>query len=113
MTLLGGEAGLSKRLLVEVRRFGEPVVDPGVHYPDPVSDQLHPVDPYLEVVVMAQRLDLLLRALNQEEAAELRALRLEDRCVETLDLAILGKALEVAPCLVEQVERLSFTPVRR
>jgi hypothetical protein len=62
---------------------------------------------------MAQRVDLLLRALNQDEAAQLRGLRFEDGDVETLDLPILREARELAPCLVEQVEGLSFAPVCR
>src|ERR1700752_4196703 len=113
MPTLGGEAGLSERLLVKVGRLGEALVDPCIHEPDPVGDQLHPVDPYLEVVIMAQRADLALRTLNQDEAAQLRGLRLEDGDVKTLDLAVLGKALEIAPCLCQQVEGLSFTPLRR
>src|SRR4029077_16421890 len=39
--------------------------------------------------------------------------RLEDGDVEALDLPILCEALEVAPGLIEQVERLSFEPLRR
>jgi hypothetical protein len=109
---LGGQARLSERLLVEVGCLGETLVDPGIHDPGPVGDQLHPVDPYLEVVVSAQRVDLLLRALNQDEAAQLRGLRLEDGDVETLDLPILCEALE-GPGLIEQVERLSLAPLRR
>jgi hypothetical protein len=62
---------------------------------------------------MAQRVDLVLRARNQDEPARFRGLRFQDGDVETLDLPIFLEAPEVAPCLVEQVEGLSFTPLRR
>src|SRR5262249_24827062 len=76
-------------------------------------DQLHPVDPHLEVVVVAQRVDLLVCALNQDEAAQFRGLRLKDDDVETVDPPVLRETLEIAPCLVEQVEGLFFPTLRR
>src|SRR5690348_11848617 len=78
MPSLGGQAGLSQRFFVEVGRLGEAFVDPGIHDADPVRGQLHAVDPDLEVVVMAQRVDLVLTALDQDEAAQLSGLRFED-----------------------------------
>src|SRR6478735_2009929 len=100
MPPLRAETGPPERFLIEVGRLGEALVDPRVHDPDPVSHQLDLVDPHLEFVVMAQRVDLLLRALNQYEAAQFRGLRLEDSNVEALDLPAVCKALEVAPGLV-------------
>src|SRR4029077_20542523 len=110
---LAGQAGLPERLLVEVGCLGETLVDPGIHDPDPAGDQLPSVDPHLEVVVPAQRVDPLLRALYQDETAQLRGLRLEDGDVQPFDLPFSCEALEVAPCLVEQVEGLFFAPLRR
>ena len=68
---------------------------------------------WFSVVVVAQRVDLLLCALNQDEAAQFRGLRLQDDDVETPDPPVLREALEIAPCLVEQVEGLFFPPLRR
>ena len=80
-----GQTGLSERDLVEIDGLAQPVVHPGVHDPDPVGDQLDLVDPALKVGVVPQRVDLRLRALDENEAAKLGALRFEDGRVETLD----------------------------
>src|SRR3954468_12472786 len=113
MPRLRVEAGLSERLFVEVARFGDALADPGVDDSDAVGDQLAPVDPDLEVAVVPQRVDLLPRALNQEEAAQFCGLRPENDDVKPLYQPVLGEAFEVPPRLGEQVEGLFFAPLRR
>src|SRR4051794_6311943 len=95
--LLGEQAGLSERFLVQVGRLGDALADPSVHDPDSVGDQLYPVEPHLEVAVVTQRVDLSLRALNKEEAAQLSRLGLEDDDVEPFDQLILREPCEVSP----------------
>jgi hypothetical protein len=63
----------------------------------------------LEVVITAKRVDLLLRALDQDEAAQPRALRPEDGRVEALDPPVLRKAVKVSRRrLLQEVERVRF-----
>jgi hypothetical protein len=111
---LRNEARFAKGLLVEVRRFGESVVDPGVDHSDPVGDELDLVDPDLEVVVAPERVDLLLGALDEDEAAQLHRLWFEDGGVEALDSAVFEQVREVARRrLLEQIERLRLASVGR
>jgi hypothetical protein len=60
-----------------------------------------------------KRVDLLLRALDHDEAAQLRALRSEDGRVETFDPPTLRKSVEVSRGrLLEEVEGVRFASTR-
>lgn len=79
-------------LLVECDSFGNAITEPCVDDPDLVGNELDTIEPHLEIGVSAKGVDLVLGALNQEETADLDALRFEDDTVEMLDASLLLKA---------------------
>ena len=86
------------------------LTDPGVDDADTIGDQLDLVGPGLKIVTPAKRIDLLLRALDEDESTELRALRLEDRGIESLDPSVLRQAVEVGRRLLQEIESLLSRP---
>ena len=60
--------------LIKADGIGEPLVDPGVDDADTIGDELDLSGPRLEINVMTQIIDLLLRALDEDESTQLRAL---------------------------------------
>ena len=107
------QAGLPQCGLIEADGIGEPLVDPGVDDADTIGDELDLSGPRLEINVMTQIIDLLLRALDEDESTQLRALRLEDRGIESLDPSVAREAVEVSGRrLLQEVESLRFTSPR-
>ncbi len=73
----------------------ESLADPGVDDADTIGDELDLSGPRLKInVMLAQIVDLLLRALDEDESTQLHALRLEDRGIESLDPPVAREAVE-------------------
>src|SRR5436190_13902964 len=97
---------LVDRLLVERDLLFDPVADRRVDDPE-VLDDLGGADvEALKLVAAAHRVDLLRRALGEDEAVEIAAVRIEERHLEALDRPRLLLSAPEREGLAEDLEPL-------
>src|SRR5882762_7241904 len=103
---------IAEYILILLHHLSEPLVNEGVGDPEPIGDQLHTVLQPLKLLGTAGRVDLLRRAPQHDEAAQIATGRVKNGHVKTFDPAFLLKAPVVLQRVVVDVKGALLTPAR-
>src|SRR5947209_3777451 len=99
--------------LIDPHAARQALVDVRAHDADVVHDQAGPRGQAFELLVGAQRADLLLASTDEHETVQVTAVRLEQHDLERLDPAGLLELAVPLDRFVEHVEALALTPAHR